>query len=425
MHSRKSLIGLNTALAVVVGFLIATASLRAVGQERVLHAFNDRDGLGLDAGVIFDAAGNLYGTTLGGGGDACDCGTVFKLSLGTNGKWNRTVLHRFNGKDGSAPFASVISDAAGNLYGTTWLGGRSVPPCNSDCGVVFELSPGANGKWSETVLHNFNGSDGSEPVAGVIFDAAGNLYGTTSAGGTKSCCGFGTVFKLSPSANGKWTETVLHRFNGNEGANLNAGVIFDAAGNLYGTTYSFTDGMSTVFRLTPGANGKWTHAVLHTFNSGYSGIYASVTLDAEGNLYGVTAGGGAYGAGTVFELSPAANGKWAETTLHDFNGSDGTAPYGSLIFDARGNLYGTTSVGGAKPCCTYGTVFKLSPGANGKWTETVLHSFNGYDGQNPFFGHLTFDTAGNLYGTTRMGGNLKACQGFEGHGCGVVFEITP
>jgi len=427
MRSRKSPIGLAIAL-VVVGFLMTGASVKAVGQEQVLHAFNGRDGVHPNGGVIFDAAGNLYGTTLGGGrGHSClGCGTVFKLAPGANGKWTRTVLHSFNGKDGFNPFAGVILDPAGNLYGTTWIGGRSKSPCDSNCGVVFKLSPGANGNWTETVLHYFNGADGANPYAGLIFDAAGNLYGTTWMGGTKSC-GCGTVFKLSLGANGKWTETVLHSFNGKDGANPYAGVIFDAAGNLYGTTFSTTDGESTVFKLTQDAKGKWTHTVLHTFN-GKDGayLYAGVVFDAEENLYGATDGGGAYSDGTVFKLAPGANGKWTETVLHDFNRMDGANPDAGVVFDAVGNLYGTTFGGGkSNSCVNCGTVFKLSPGANGKWTETVLHSFNGRDGQGPLFSNLIFDTAGNLYGTTVYGGNLSACTGIDGNGCGVVFEITP
>jgi uncharacterized repeat protein (TIGR03803 family) len=427
MHSGKSLISLDIALAVVIGLFITATSLKAVGQEQVLHAFNGRDGVHPNGGVIFDAAWNLYGTTLAGGGNQpCGgCGTVFKLSPGTNGKWTRTVLHRFNGKDGANPFAGLVFDGAGNLYGTTWIGGNSKYPCDSNCGVVFKLSPGTDGKWAETVLHDFNGQDGAEPYAGLIFDGAGSLYGTTSLGGTKTCCGFGTVFKLSPGANGKWTETVLHRFNGKDGANPYAGVIFDAAGNLYGTTFSNTDGESTVFKLTRGATGKWTHTVLHNFNGkDGGGPYGGLIFGADGNLYGTTAGGGAYGDGTVFKLAPGAKGKWTEMVLHNFNGKDGAHPDAGLIFDAVGNLYGTTYQGGnSKACGGCGTIFKLAPGTHGKWTETVLHSFNGHGGDGPFFGSLIFDTAGDLYGTASMGGNLSACTGLNS-GCGVVFEFT-
>src|ERR1019366_934096 len=213
------------------------------------------------------------------------------------------------------------------------------------------------------VLYSFihNGTDGGFPQAGLIFDAAGNLYGTTSEGGTSSSCsgGCGTVFELTPTAGGGWTEKVLHNFNSNgtDGANPYAGLIFDAAGNLYGTTtVGGTYYYGTVFELTPTAGGGWTEKVLHSFN--YNGTdgnnpQASLTIDAAGNLYGTTSGGGTYGnyKGTVFELTPAAGGDWTETVLHNFVGPDGAAPLAGLIFDAAGNLYGTTSGGGTYYLC--------------------------------------------------------------------------
>jgi uncharacterized repeat protein (TIGR03803 family) len=412
---------LDTTLAVVLGFLIA-ARVNTVGQENVLHAFNGRDGVHPVGSLIFDTAGNLYGTTLDGGDDRCKCGTVFELSPTANSAWTRTVLHRFTGKDGANPFAGLISDAVGNLYGTTWLGGRAASPCDSNCGVVFELSPGTNGEWTETVLHNFDDKDGAAPYAALIFDGAGNLYGTTLWGGDG---GMGTVFKLSPGQNGKWKETVLHSFNGKDGANPYAGVTFDASGNLYGTTFSTTNAVSTVFRLTPGANGKWTHTVLHTFN-GKDGAYAyaGLSVDGQGSLYGATASGGTYGWGVIFKLSPRTDGQWTETILHSFNVEDGASPESTPVFDSTGNLYGTTFQGGHSKSCGCGTVFELAPGANNKWTATVLHSFNGTDGDGPFLGSVILGAAGNLYGTTNTGGNL-ACHVLGSDGCGVVFEIKP
>jgi uncharacterized repeat protein (TIGR03803 family) len=204
-------------------------------------------------------------------------------------------------------------------------------------------------------------------------------------------------------------------------------VTFDVSGNLYGTTFSTTNGVSTVFRLTPGSNGKWTHTVLHTFN-GEDGAqaYAGVSVDGHGNLYGATAGGGAYGWGVIFKLSPRTNGDWTETILHNFNGEDGANPDAAPIFDATGNLYGTTFQGGnSKSCSGCGTVFKLSQGTNDQWTETVLHSFNGDDGEGPFLGGIIFGAAGKLYGATNTGGNLTACQNLGNNGCGVVFDVRP
>ena len=267
---------------------------------------------------------------------------------------NEKVLHSFNGNgaDGYQPEASLIFDAVGNLYGTTYWGGTY------GFGTVFELTPSGGGGWTETVLHSFqpNGTDGNYPIAGLIFDAAGNLYGTTSAGGTY---GFGTVFELTPEEGGGWTETVLLNFNGTDGSYPHAGLAFDAAGNLYGTTgYDGTYHYGTVFELTPTAGGGWTETVLHSFGNGTDGAspFAGLIFDAAGNLYGTTSAGGTYGTGTVFELTGG-----REQVLYSFKsryGADGATPYAGLIFDAAGNLYGTTYWGG-----NYGdgTVFELTP----------------------------------------------------------------
>jgi uncharacterized repeat protein (TIGR03803 family) len=317
-------------------------------------------------------------------------------------------------RTGGYPEAGLILDAAGNLYGTTQWGGTST------VGAVFELTPAAGGTWTEKVLHSFlnDGTDGVNPVAGLIFDGAGNLYGTTYQGGTY---GDGTVFELTPAAGGTWTEQVLHNFNydSTDGAGPHAGLIFDAAGNLYGTaasggTYSY----GTAFELTPAAGGTWTEKVLWNFGSGADGSYpqGGLIFDAAGNLYGTTTSGGAHGPGTVFELMPAGGGTWSERVVHSFgNGADGSGPYAGLIFDAAGNLYGTTHQGG-----TYGypggTVFELTPAAGGTWTEKGLYNFgSGTDGAAPLAG-LIFDAVGNLYGTTAAGGTSSV---------GTVFEFTP
>ena len=328
MPSKKALTPL-IAFAVVFVFLTAAAPADAASKEKVLYSFKDNgtDGYAPYAGLMFDAAGNLYGTTYYGGvhGD----GTVFRLSPGAGG-WAETVLYNFCSVDGCAdgtwPNAGLTLDAAGNLYGTTWNGGGA-----SSYGTVFQLAPGAGNTWTETVLHGFGeNGDGHYPYAvGLIFDAAGNLYGTTLRGSEHDG---GTVFKLMPGGGGTWTETVLNRFGDlpRRGSHSQAGLIFDTAGNLYGTTEE----------------------------------------------------GGAYRCGTVFKLTPNTNGRWTETVLHSFKGSDGRSPYASLIFDTAGNLYGTTYKGGAHGL---GTVFKITPGANGTWAETVLHSFGaGGDGYYPY-----------------------------------------
>jgi len=428
MPNQKSLAVLVAASVIIFGSLATPTPVSAADREKVLYAFKGgKDGVWPSASLIFDAAGNLYGTTPKGGNFRCDryfagCGTVFKLEPVARGQWRKTILHTFRGTDGAYPGGGLIFDSAGNLYGTTISGGGA-----KGWGTVFKLSPGVHGTWTETVLHIFNDQDGGLPAGNLIFDAAGNLYGITQVGGKHD---FGNVFKLAPGMNGKWTEIVLHSFNGNDGNNPTSALIFDSLGNLYGSTlaggdvnYCAPNGCGTVFKLVPGADGRWTHTVLHSF-TGKDGSIPSCSLvfDTAGNLYGTTVYGGNlntcvdYGCGTVFRMAPDANGKWTETVLHAFNGNDGSFPYAGLILDANGNLYGTT---------WYGTnVFKLAPGANGKWTETVLLAFNGKDGWFPG-ADLVFDTSGNLYGTTEYGGKLNACHSEYGYGCGVVFEITP
>jgi uncharacterized repeat protein (TIGR03803 family) len=411
MRGKKLSVRLIALLATFSAALLTTGSRALAQEEMVLHSFNGKNGSTPYAGLIFDAAGNLYGSTFSGG--AYGDGTVFELTPETGGGWTETVLHSFNGNDGSAPYAGLIFDAAGNLYGTTYGGGAYGD------GTVFELTPEAGGGWTETLLHTFNGNDGQFTYAGLIFDTASNLYGTTLSGGAH---GNGTVFELTPEAGGSWTETVLHNFydNGKDGNNPYASLIFDTAGSLYGTTYGggvYGDG--TVFELTPEAGGGWTETILHNFsNSTTDGIglypYAGLVFDAAGNLYGTTEEG-SYGYGSLFELTPKAGGQWTAKLLLPFGwyGKDGKYPAAGLIFDAAGNLYGTTHGGGAH---VSGTVFELNPEAP-YHSQTILHSFedNGQDGVNPYAG-VIFDAAGNLYGTTLSGGAFNQ---------GTVFEITP
>lgn len=418
MLSKKPFLALVAELALIVASFITLAPKLAAAQEQVLHIFNGRDGANSFSGLVFDAAGNLYGTTQQGGNTGY--GTVFKLTRRSNGTWSETVLHNFHGPfgldpGGLDPSAALIFDSAGNLYGTTFEGGVH------GLGVVFELSPGADGKWTETVLHAFNGSDGGRPVAPLIFDKAGNLFGTSTGAPPR----LGNVFELSRGSNGVWTETVVHTFDGKDGSGPYGGLIFDTAGNLYGT--SETGGahkyFGNVFKLTPGRDGKWAETVLHSFSSkNGDGAYpgAGLLLDAAGNLFGTTFGGGLpnceFGCGIVFELTPGANGKWRETILHEFTGgADGADPLAAFTADAAGNLYSTTTFGG-NPVCSAGcgVVFKLVADANGKWAETVLSSFDGYDGAIPW-SNVILDPAGNLYGTTSDGGN---------NGNGVVFKVA-
>lgn len=414
MRGKGRSLGVKT-LAIFAGMLLATSSWAAARwQEQVLHNFgNLPDGAYPPSGLTRDTAGNFYGTTTYGG--LHNYGAVFELSPRAGGGWTETVLHSFNndGTDGWYPEAGVILDAAGNLYGTTLYG--------QGYGMVFELSPSANGEWTEKILYNFTGPyDGRYPHGDLVFDAAGNLYGTTDAGGVYCSLyqGCGTVFELSPNGSGGWTETVLHSFNndGTDGINPICALILDAAGNLYGTANDAgAYGGGIVFELTP-AGGSWTETVLYSFGALPDGRApdAGLVFDTAGNLFGTTRTGGNDNVGTVFELAPNGSGGWTETVLHSFgDGDDGFQPlYGSLIFDARGNMYGTTQEGGTY---AYGTVFELTPAGGGSWTETVLYSFDGEDGWFPFAG-VTFDASGNLFGTTYFGGVNKA---------GNVFELTP
>ena len=407
----KKFLGAGAAalMIVILVILLLAPAAGAASKYKVLHRFHGgaNDGSAPFAGLILDAAGNLYGTTHDGG--ASNDGTVFKLTPNADGSWAESVLYSFiGGNDGANPWAGLIFDTAGDLYGTTNAGGAS------NFGTVFKLTPNADGSWTESVLHSFNGRDGYWPEAGLIFDAAGNLYGTTWHGGASDS---GTVFKLTPNADGSWTQSVLHSFNGRDGANPEAGLIFDAAGNLYGTTL---DGgghnMGTVFKLTPNADGSWTQSVLRSFNGrdGFS-ITTGLIFDTVGNLYGTAPYGGSgcssSGCGLVFELTPNADGSWTESVLHRFSGTPARYPNG-LIFDGAGDLYGTA---GACGSACGGAAFKLSPDLDGSWAYSLIHVFLGNPAWSPS-GGLVLGSAGTLYGATAQ--CLSGCNG-------VVYQITP
>ena len=386
----------------VIALLVLIAARPAQAQtETVLYSFaGGPDGAAPDCRLTSDGAGNFYGTTHDGGvgyGDGnLGYGTVFELSPNGKGGWNEKLLYSFTGgADGANPSSSyVVFDGTGNLYGTTYGGGAN------GFGVVFELSPqGAN--WKEAVLHTFSGPDGAGPVNGLIFDSESNLYGTTLTGGDS---GFGTVFELSPIG-GEWTEEVLYSISGSSRGISYAGVTMDAAGNIFGTTES------TVFELSPNGSGGWNPTVIHTFTGPTKdGSFPQGTLvfDKAGNLYGTTENGGAFGEqfggyGTVYKLSPEKKGSKVKI-LHSFKGDpkDGVAPVAGIVFDASGNLYGTTYEGGKSGL---GTVFELvAPVGKGSYQEKVLWSFNGPDGSEPFTS-VVLDSEGSLYGTTLVGGS--------------------
>lgn len=397
----------------------------------VLHNFTlGGDGAFPIAGLTMDDAGNLYGTASDGGYASLNClygcGTVFKLTRARSG-WVLMPVYQFTGgDDGTTPEARVIFGPDGLLYGTTTgddvFGGTGKA-------TVFSLSlPATPCKATvcpgqETVLYRFTGPmDGSGPGLGdLAFDQAGNIYGTTSDGGSY---GYGSVYELTPS-NGSWTETILYSFTGGEdGSQPKSGVILDQAGNVYGTTlYGGAGARGTVFQLTHSGSG-WTEKVLHSFGSSGSGPYGGLIFDQAGNLYGTTQTEDmGQGNGTVFMLSPS-GGDWTLTTLYSFP-SGFTYPYARLTMDAAGNLYGTTSYffGYANYFGSQGgegSVFKLAF-SNGSWTYVDLHEFTGRsDGGGPF-GGIALDTEGNLYGTATAGGTVLYCSG----GCGVVWKITP
>lgn len=394
------------------------------GSENVLYSFTGSSG---DpklpyAGLVFDKAGNLYGTTEFGG--TSNQGSVFEVIPNSNGQWTESVLYSFTGNaDGGQPSGGLIFDAAGNLYGTTDFGGST--NCAQGCGTTFKLSPGSGG-WKETVLYSFTGgADGREPASRLIFDSAGNLYGTTLLGGnvgTTCSSGCGAVFELTPASGGTWKESVLYAFSGApDGAQPYDGLIFDSAGNLYGTASAGgASANGVIFKLTPTSGGTWTESVLHSFTGGYGGYggkypYGDLIVDAAGNLYGTAYQGGApQGYGVVFELLTS-RGKWTEKVIHVFGNTPSANPVAGLVMDATGNLYGTTMLGANQTSCGggCGTLFKLVPSSSG-WTYRVVHSFGlGTDGFHPS-GDLILDAAGNLYGTTQAGG---------ANGAGMVFQI--
>jgi uncharacterized repeat protein (TIGR03803 family) len=418
----------SAALALLVLIVIAAVPAAHAQTFQVLHTFTG----GADGsepgggGITSDSQGNLYGTAVNGGiynsncitsGEQFGCGTVYKLSPKSGG-WIFSVLYSFTGStDGYAPDEIPAFDAEGNIYGTTW--GEDGYSCQGIyCGTVFKLRPPANFHctsfscpWTETTLHTFLGppNDGAQPADGhLTFDAAGNLYGTTSWGGSGGDTG--NVYKLTPGAG--WTESVLFNFPGGYGGNGPlSGVVFDNAGNLYGSTRGGgTYGAGEIFKLTPTESG-WSETVLHSFQNSTDGSSpnGAVVMDTAGNLYGVTAFGGPNNGGTVWELS-LSNGNWTFSVLYAFSGEDG--PDGGLFMDTAGSLYGATISEGAYH---YGNVFKLTP-SNGGWVYTSLYDFTGgSDGSWPN-SRVTMDANGNLFGSTILGGENQN---------GVIWEITP
>jgi uncharacterized repeat protein (TIGR03803 family) len=382
-----------SALAALLTVIVVFSPAASAQTFSLLHQFRSGPGgLNPEAGVILDAKGNLYGTTLNDGAFAS--GTVFVIS--PTGR--ERVLHSFTGAngDGAFPFyGSLVRDSLGNVYGTTEGGGIYSQSCLFGCGIVFRLDPLGN----ETILYSFTGNpDDATPFFGVVRDSTGNLYGTTQFGGLN---GAGTIFKIDPT--GK--ETILYNFATGGAYFPEGSLLLDGKGNLYGTTsFGGNNFAGEVFKVTPSG----AETTLYSFTGGADGgdPQAGLIKDSAGNLYGTTTSGGTSGLGTVFKLAP--NGQ--ETVLYSFaGGSDGANPAdASLVRDSAGNLYATTPSGGDS---NFGVVFKVDPSG----METVLHSFSGTDGKIPY-GTLALDRSGNLYGTTYEGG---------ANGGGVVFKIAP
>ena len=410
----------TAALTIAIMFALTVLLTQSAWAQTliVLHNFTgggDGANPDPDAGLTMDAAGNLYGTTAEGNG------TVFKLKR-SGSSWILNTLYTFQGgSDGQWPRGRMAIAPDGTLYGTTWYGGGS----GYGYGTVFHLKPSptapktALAPWGKTEIHAFTGNpDGEYPEGELTFDPSGSIYGTTYWGGN----GVGTVYELTPSGGG-WTETVIYSppDNGTNGSFPWSGVVFDKSGNLYGVcieggpasgicTYG---GCGTVYQLSP-SGPVWTVRLLYAFTSYYGAdgsFPTSVITDPAGNLYGTTSRSDE--GGTIFELTPG-NGGWTFTTLHDIFVGGNPSPAGPqdrLVMDAAGDLYGTTVQDGLSG---YGNVFKLAPSSGG-WTYTDLYDFTG-GSEGGYPSGVVMDAKGNLYGTTSVGG---------AYGNGVVFELTP
>lgn len=399
--------GILLGLCLVLAATWFTPGLAARGSEdeavfSELYIFDSfSEGINPRGGVVRDARGNFFGTASNGGSTSNACGQVQCGVVFEVSHGNETVLHQFSFTDGAAPRGTLVRDSEGNLYGTTSYGGTCTARGPYGCGVAFKVSSDG----TETVLHDFTGATDGDSPSGLFIDGAGNLYGTTYDGGSY---GNGSVFKIDPAGD----YVVLYSFTGGtDGGGPQAGVIGDPSGNLYGTTaygggpnqcQPFVPGCGTIYKLSP--NG--TESVLFAFpGSNGSSPNSALAADHAGNLYGTTAGGGSSGLGELFKVGTSGN----LTVLYgaDFDTTSGAPP----VIDADGNVYDTDSSSNANP---EGEVFEVSPDGQ----VTVLHAFTGgLDGSVPMSSAI-IDSAGNLYGTAAQGGS-SACNG----GCGAVFEI--
>lgn len=425
-------------LLALSSLLLAPPPKAVATSGQIIYTFaGGPDGANPMSDLVLDAAGNLYGTTQQGG--ASNCGTVFEL-IRTQSGWKHQILYSFRGTrsrvnvipDGCLPEAGLVFDRAGNLYGTTAFGGASLEFCTEgSCGTVFKLTPNSKGGWSESVLYNFGGytGDGQNPQSDLVFDSDGNLYGTTPSGGVELRICFyacGTVFRLTPKSDGSWAESVIYQFAGPpDGWDPSSPVVFDANGNLYGVTYEggaatcygyqgAVVGCGAVYELSPNStSGGWTETVLYSFHHGQGTATfpaSGLIIEKDGRIVSTSTLGG-NGDGAFYELAPTNNG-WQQRVLYRFYGNpDGATPVGQLAAGPGGALFGATSSGGASGLIG-GTVFELEP-AYPRWKERVLLSFDGTTTGSPHAGPVV-DSRGHLYGT------LTAYSIF-----GAIYEVVP
>lgn len=410
------------ALTLLAGFALALTISGYAQTYTILHDFTGgTDGGAPQSSPLVDAGGNLYGTaSIGGIGN----GVVYKLTHRASG-WMFTRLYTFQGgMDGASPVGGLVFGPDGALYGTTAYGGGG--PCTSGnftgCGTVFRLTPRPTAcptsscPWNETILYRFQSfGDAAIPWSALTFDPAGNIYGTTLDGGAHSN---GTVYELAHT-NGGWSESVLYSFGGRDGLNPHREVIFDAAGNLYGTTYQGgANDCGVVFELSPTQQSGWVETVLYNAVCwpGPQYIDGGVTFGSPNTLYASSVNGGQPNGGTVFKLS-LANGVWSESTLYALQEDSVDGPVGTPVLDQAGNIYENTFNEGLG--C--GSVFKLT-NSSGNWLFSDLHDFNNTDGCYPA-GDVHLDRSGNMFGATWSGGNSVCFLG--GGGCGIIWEITP
>ena len=409
MENRRGSISPSEILFICAALLLLTSSPLLASTTRMIYSFSGgAGGEYLDSELVMDSAGNLYGTTVQGG--TTSSGTVFQVTP----SGVHTVLYNFSGgADGAEPYKGVTIDSQGNLYGTTVAGGSG--SCESGCGVVYKLT-NSGGTWSQSVIYAFTGgNDGAEPGSPVALDKHGNIYGTTPIGGAN---GLGVVYQLKPDAAGGWTFHVIHTFTGGEDGigGSAAHLLITRSGKIYGAcTTGGAFGNGTVFEMSFD-DGQWRFQTLYAFKGGPDGAwpYSGLVFDSDHNLYGTTYYGGVNGLGTVYKLSRT-NGIWKESVLHSFaGGTQGDSPLSTLARDASGNLFGTASDGGAP--CSCGVIYKMAQDTSGNWTYTVRYRFPGTPSLGISYNGMVRDVSGVFYGTTVHGGNTDD---------GAIYKFTP